>query len=1350
MKFMRQVKRYSIFLVIFLFVSIAFAQGGENPESVTIAGTVQSVLGCPGDWQPECESTFLTYDVEEDLWRGSFDLPAGNYEYKAAINGAWDVSYGLNAAAGGADIPLALAEDTIVQFIFDNKTGWVTDNINSIIANVPGNYQSEIGCSTGGESDDWDPACLRSWLQDPDGDGVYIFTTDAIPAGSYEAKVAVNETWDVNYGMDGAPGGADIPFTLDEDGTVVNFVWDSVSAVMTIGVGGMPESAGTAAAPVAVLPETGLENPESVTIAGTVQSLLGCPGDWQPECESTFLTYDVEEDLWRGSFDLPAGDYEYKAALNGTWDVNFGANAAPGGADIPLALAEDTTVQFIFDVKTGWVTESINSIIANVPGNYQSEIGCSTGGEAGDWDPACLRSWLQDPDGDGIYAYVTEAIPAGSYEAKVAVNETWDVNYGMDGAPGGADIPFVVSEDNTAVYFIWDSESGAMTISVDGEGAPVVPRGNLALVSAHWVTEATIAWNIDAPEDGIYRLHYDPDGAIRLGLESIEGGEALQLTVNPDGLSDAVLEKFPHLTGFTAVTIDEADLALVPEILRGQIAISASDAEDVIYDAASIQIAGVLDDLYTYSGDLGITWAESIPTLTVWAPTARNVTLHLFDDGDFNTESTTFPMTLDDSSGAWSITGEADWVHKFYVYEVEVYVPSTGLVEQNLVSDPYSFSLSTNSTRSQIVDLNDPLFIPDGWDTLQKPELAAPEDIVIYELHIRDFSIFDMTVPEDYRGTYMAFTVNDSNGMTHLRSLADAGLTHLHVLPAFDIATINENAPRRREPDVNELAAFPSDSEEQQALINPLRDLDGFNWGYDPYHYTAPEGSYAINPDGGQRILEFRQMVESLNQNGLRVVMDVVYNHTNSAGQGAKSVLDRIVPGYYHRRDATTGAITNSTCCSNTATEHNMMERLMVDSVVTWATAYKVDSFRFDLMGHHMLRNMLRVREALDNLTLEEDGVDGQAIYLYGEGWNFGEVQDNARGINATQGNIGGSGIGVFNDRLRDAVRGGSPFGGRMEQGFITDLYFNPNGATPGTEEEQLARMLLFADQIRVGMAGNLSGYTFESADGTMLTGADLLYNGSPVGYTLDPQENIVYISKHDNETIWDIIQYKGLDVSVAEMVRMDNVGQSIVLLSQGVPFIQAGDDLLRSKSLDRNSYNSGDWFNRLDFTYQTNNWGVGLPSQGDNGDRWEEMIPLLADENRQVTPEDIENARQNFLEFLQIRRSSPLFRLQTADQVQEMLSFQNTGLDQLSGLIVMRLTDTQNVDPNYALVVSLFNASPDEITFTQADLMGMGLELHPVQVNSHDPIVQDAVFDPETGTFTVPARTTAVFVLGD
>ena len=208
--------------------------------------------------------------------------------------------------------------------------------------------------------------------------------------------------------------------------------------------------------------------------------------------------------------------------------------------------------------------------------------------------------------------------------------------------------------------------------------------------------------------------------------------------------------------------------------------------------------------------------------------------------------------------------------------------------------------------------------------------------------------------------------------------------------------------------------------------MDEVRGKDGFNWGYDPLHYTAPDGSYATDPEGTRRTLEFREMVQGLNGAGLQVVMDVVYNHTAASGQDAKSVLDKVVPGYYHRLSAT-GAVETSTCCANTASEHAMMEKLMIDSVLTWAREYKVNGFRFDLMGHHSKQNMLNLRAALDRLTVRRDGVDGKAIYLYGEGWNFGEVADDARFEQATQANLGGTGIGSFSDRLRDAVRGGGP-----------------------------------------------------------------------------------------------------------------------------------------------------------------------------------------------------------------------------------------------------------------------------------------------------------------------------------
>jgi pullulanase-type alpha-1,6-glucosidase len=313
---------------------------------------------------------------------------------------------------------------------------------------------------------------------------------------------------------------------------------------------------------------------------------------------------------------------------------------------------------------------------------------------------------------------------------------------------------------------------------------------------------------------------------------------------------------------------------------------------------------------------------------------------------------------------------------------------------------------------------------------------------VLYELHVRDFSANDRSVAEPFRGTYKAFTFEHSRGMRHLTKLARAGLTHVHLLPAFDIASVDEDRSTWLEP-AGDLASYPPDSDQQQAAVVAVAGRDGFNWGYDPWHYNVPEGSYATNPEGGTRALEFREMVMGLSQAGLRVVMDVVYNHTGEGGQNARSVLDRVVPGYYHRLNGD-GNIETSTCCQNTASEHNMMEKLLVDSAVLWARHYKVDGFRFDIMGHHM-KGTCCSAPGLD-ASRRSDGVDGRKVYLYGEGWNFGEVANGARGENATQLNMAGTGIGTFNDRLRDGARGGGPFSGLQEQGFLTGLFVDPNG----------------------------------------------------------------------------------------------------------------------------------------------------------------------------------------------------------------------------------------------------------------------------------------------------------------
>lgn len=1100
-----------------------------------------------------------------------------------------------------------------------------------------------------------------------------------------------------------------------------------------------------------VAAQDAVEQPEAVSIPGSFNTAVGCSEDWQPDCDAVQMVFDEVDQLWEAEFELPAGSYEYKVAINKSLDENYGVGAEAGGANITLLLEEDATVRFFYDHNTHWIADNVNFFIANVPGNYQPQLGCP-----GEWAPDCLRSWLQDPDGDGIYVFGTSAIAPGNYEAKVALNQSWSINYGAGGNPGGANIPFSIAEEGSYIEFQWNTADNVMSILVNGE-VPVEPIGDITKPTAYWVTEDTLAWDIPRISGSDYRLYYAEEGGMSLNNDTnmIEGGDFLPLRYDRAGLPDEVAAKFPQLENALALKIDPADVGRVPSLLQGQVALHASyldiSNEPVVISAAGINIAGVLDDLYTYDGQLGPRFENNMPVVSVWAPTAKQVRFHLFADSNPDTASTVYPMTLDAVSGVWRIEGEPAWYGQYYLFEVTVYAPTAGEVVTNLVTDPYSISLSMNSTRSQLISLNDFTLMPANWLAYDKPAPVAPEEIVLYELHIRDFSVGDANVPEALQGTFAAFTVSEATGVQHLSALAEAGLTHVHMLPLFDIATINEDKSTWGGPTFNELAEFEGTSAEQQSLLEPFRDADGFNWGYDPFHYTVPEGSYSTNPDGPQRVLEFRQMVKAMNDMGLFVVMDVVYNHTNAAGQGERSVLDRIVPGYYHRYDDA-GNLATSTCCANTATENNMMRKLMVDSIVTWVTAYKVDGFRFDLMGHHMLDDMIAVREALDALTLEADGIDGSSIYIYGEGWNFGEVADNARGVNATQLNIGGTGIGVFNDRLRDAVRGGNPFGAQLEQGFVTGLYLDPNDADQGTPEDQLARLLLFGDQIRVGLAGNLRDYSFVDRTGATVTGADVDYNGNPAGYTLDPQENIVYISAHDNETWFDISAYKlPLDTPIEERVRAHNLGISIVALSQGVPFFHAGSDIMRSKSIDRNSYNSGDWFNRVDWTYQTNYFPMGLPPEGDNGSNWPIIEPVLATETIAPTPDALMAVQMNFREMLQIRHSSPLFSLPTADDITSRLQFHNTGADQVPGLIVMSISDmgdVADIDPDFAMVVVVFNASPEAVEFSAPELSGLGLTLHPIQVNSFDSVVQTASFDADLGTFNVPGRTAAVYVL--
>ncbi|MCA2216482.1 pullulanase-type alpha-1,6-glucosidase [Jidongwangia harbinensis] len=866
---------------------------------------------------------------------------------------------------------------------------------------------------------------------------------------------------------------------------------------------------------------------------------------------------------------------------------------------------------------------------------------------------------------------------------------------------------------------------------------------------AVWLDRGTLAWQVPGTGGEVYDLVYAPAGGVAVVDGELSGAyRSLRLHADRTGLTAAQRARFPHLSQYPAFRLGERDQHRVPEVLRGQVLVTERDADGRLRSATGVQTAGVLDDVYAAatSATLGPVFAAGRPRLAVWAPTAQTVALEVSDRP--GAAATTVALTRDDRTGVWSVTGPPDWTGKYYRYRVTAWQPAARKVVTASVTDPYSLALSADSTHSQIVDLSSAALRPAGWDTLRKPAAVAPARIQISELSVRDFSIADRTVPPAERGTYAAFSRTGSAGMRHLRSLAGSGVTHLHLLPVFDFATIPERRADQQQP-ACDLPALPPDSAEQQRCVAAVAASDGYNWGYDPLHYTVPEGGYAVDPDGAARTTEFRRMVAGLNNAGLRVVLDVVYNHTSASGTDPKSVLDQVVPGYYHRL-LDDGTVATSTCCANTAPEHAMMGKLVVDSVVTWAKAYRVDGFRFDLMGHHPKANLLDVRRALDRLTPARDGVDGRNIYVYGEGWNFGEVADDARFEQATQANLAGTGIGTFNDRLRDAVRGGGPFDDNPRvQGFGSGLFTDPNGdPVNGTAAEQRARLLHHHDQIKVGLSGNLARYRFTATSGTEVTGADIDYNGSPAGYNAAPGEAVTYVDAHDNEILFDALAYKLPPATpAADRARMQTVALATTALGQGPGFVTTGSERLRSKSLDRNSFNSGDWFNAIQWDCADGNgFGRGLPPAPDNEAKWPYARPLLADPELVPDCGTVETAQARYTELLRVRRSSPVFGLPTAAEVQRRLTFPLSGTAETPGVLTMRL-DGRGLDPRWSSVTVVYNATPSAATQTVPAARGRTVELHPVLRGSADPVVRTASFDTGTGTFTVPARTVAVFV---
>ena len=864
--------------------------------------------------------------------------------------------------------------------------------------------------------------------------------------------------------------------------------------------------------------------------------------------------------------------------------------------------------------------------------------------------------------------------------------------------------------------------------------------------AAVWV-HPTLVLLPDAPRSAAdWTLHASDEGGIDPDRREPVPWRQLPLSVVPGPPPPEVLAEHPHLAGATALRLPvEADPAA---LAAGQLALIGRDPRGAVVAATGVQIGPLLDALFPDPAAPGVEWRGGVPTLRLWAPTARAVAVLLWLPGA-GEEPRRVPATRD-ADGTWRVVGEPGWRDAAYLYAVTVYAPDFDRVVENRVTDPYAVALTTDSAAGVLADPDDPRWAEPRWLAAPSPPLRHPVDQVSYELHVRDFSREDTRVPAELRGSYAAFGV-EGHGRAHLRRLAEAGLTSVQLLPVHDFASVPERADDQASPDPDALAALPPDSPEQQRLA-AHRPGSPFNWGYDPWHFFAPEGSYATagGRDGGARIAELRGAVGALHELGLRVVLDVVFNHTRDAGQQPASVLDKIVPGYYHRR-ALDGRIATSTAGPSVATERAMAARLVTDAAVHWARHYRIDGFRFDLMGHHGRDVMVGVRAALDALTLADDGVDGRAVTLHGEGWDFGEVAGNARFVQATQGQLDATGIATVSDRLRDAVRGGAPFDADpRRQGWASGLAGAPNGAASnGGSEEQAQRLLAVTDIVQVGLAGTLRSFRFRSArTGRPTRGDEVGYvPGRAAGYASEPAEALNYVDAHDNETLFDALAHKlPPDTDPDQRARAHLLALGVATLGQNPVLWHAGVELLRSKSLDRNSYDSGDWFNVFDVTGVQHGFGRGLPPSGDNRAAWSLAGPLLADPSLKPSPALIASVRDRALDWLRLRRASRLFRLGSTAAIAQKLSFPASGTwAQRPGVIVMLLDDERGIPVGEdAALLLVANALPWPIRQSLPPGVGVGWELHPVQAAGADPVVRHSRVDDATAV--LPGRTLAVF----
>lgn len=587
-----------------------------------------------------------------------------------------------------------------------------------------------------------------------------------------------------------------------------------------------------------------------------------------------------------------------------------------------------------------------------------------------------------------------------------------------------------------------------------------------------------------------------------------------------------------------------------------------------------------------FIGEGGKYWPQTNKTVfTVLAtPQAKQVLLRLYKDGQGGKPVKTVKMTkLPPFDFAYCAEVKGDWRGYFYTFDAtgtkKRWNESPGIAAQ---------AVGVNGQRGYVIDMS--TTDPEGWDRDERPVVKSPVDLVIYEMHHRDFSVARQDA--QYPGKFLALT--EDWAILHLKEL---GVNAVHILPSYDYGSVDET--RLNQPQ--------------------------YNWGYDPVNYNVPEGGYSTNPyDPACRIREFKQMVQALHKAGIRVILDVVYNHTYDIEH---SNFQKLYPDYFYRK-AADGSYSNGSGCGNeTASEKDLMREFMIGSVKYWIDEYHIDGFRFDLMGVHDIETMNAIREAVNNID--------PTIFIYGEGWSAGQCALPTEQLGVKANVLRMPGIAAFSDEIRDALRG--PFSDDTKPGWL--------GAPLVDVKKQEA-------SLKFGIVGAISHPQIDMSD----------VNYSDKSWATEPTQMISYVSCHDDMCLTDRLRASIPNLTTDELIRLDLLAQTAVFTSQGVPFMLAGEEMLRTKKGVHNSFESPDSINKIDW------------------------------QNLQRYPQVFEYYKN----LIQLRKHHPAFRLGSADLVRKHLEF----LDTPDGVVAFRLKNYAGRD-DWRNIVVVLNATKTTATMS-------------------------------------------------